>query len=107
MKGKDTYWNHNTAYHWWILEQIKPQDRVLDVGGGDGLLVQKLSPVCRQVTGIDPHGSSAARAGERVAGVPNASIRNISFEACEATPAFFDVIVLVASLHHMDFTSSI
>lgn len=81
MKGKGAYWNHNTAYHRWILQHIKPPDRVLDVGCGDGLLVQKLSPVCQQVTGIEPHRPSAERAGERVAGVPNASIQNVSFGA--------------------------
>ena len=99
---KDTYWTHNTAYHKWILKHINNGDYVLDVGCGDGLLVQKIAKICRQVTGIEPHLSSALRARERLENVKNAYVENISFEEYYAESNAFDVIVFVASLHHMD-----
>ena len=49
------YWNHNAAYHPWLVG-IAAEHRgdVLDIGCGDGLLAQRLAPVSRSVTGIDP-----------------------------------------------------
>ena len=102
---KDEYWTHNTAYHKWILKQICDSDRVLDVGCGDGLLVQKIAKICSQVTGIEPHIPSALRARERIKNVKNASIESISFETYSADSSTFDVIIFVASLHHMDLES--
>ncbi len=54
----NNYWNHNVAYHPWILKQIQPESRVLDVGCGDGLLVEKLAGIAGQVVGIEPHEQS-------------------------------------------------
>ena len=28
----DTYWNHNTAYHNWLLANVKSRNTVLNVG---------------------------------------------------------------------------
>lgn len=57
------YWNHNTAYHPWLLDiATKQEGDVLDVGCGDGLLAQRLAPVSRTVTAIDPDASSVLRA---------------------------------------------
>ena len=61
-------WNHNTAYHPWILEHARVSGRALDVGCGDGLLVSRLSPICAHVTGIDS-GPGRDRAGSDSAGV--------------------------------------
>ena len=104
---RDVYWTHNTAYHKWILEQINGSDHVLDVGCGDGLLVQEIAKICSRVTGIEPHIPSALRARERLKNVKNANIESISFEAYSANSGTFDVIVFVASLHHMDLESCI
>ena len=98
----DVYWTHNTAYHKWILKHVSLNDRVLDVGCGDGLLVQKLSKVCKHVTGIEPHIPSAEIAQRRVDDIENANIESISFEEYSANSGPFDVIIFVASLHHMD-----
>ena len=99
---KDGYWTHNTAYHKWILSHIGKNDRVLDVGCGDGLLVQKIAEICGQVTGIEPHIQSALNAKKRLVNVKNANIENISYEEYSADSSAFDVIIFVASLHHMD-----
>jgi hypothetical protein len=40
----DEYWNHNTAYHRWLLDiAARHYGEVLDVGCGEGLLVQLLA----------------------------------------------------------------
>ena len=103
----DVYWTHNTAYHKWILKHIATNDRVLDVGCGDGFLVQKISTLCRQVIGIEPHIPSAEIAQDRVKNAENASIEMMTFEEYPANPCSFDVIIFVASLHHMDLRSCI
>ena len=40
------YWNHNTTYHPWLqrIAAERPCQNILDVGCGDGLLLQRLTP---------------------------------------------------------------
>lgn len=98
----DAYWNHNSAYHGWILKHAKGRSRVLDVGCGDGLLVQKLSRICNRVVGIDPHGPCIEAAKRCLADTGNVSLIKTDFETYEESPNTFDLIIFVASLHHMD-----
>jgi 2-polyprenyl-3-methyl-5-hydroxy-6-metoxy-1,4-benzoquinol methylase len=59
----DVYWNHNAAYHDKIVDAAtRRPGRVLDVGCGEGLLVQRLARVARHVTGVDPDATAIARA---------------------------------------------
>ena len=53
-RGMAEYWNHNSAYHPWLIP-IAAQHcgDVLDVGCGEGLLAQRLAPVLRSVTAAD------------------------------------------------------
>jgi|GEM_PF-3961719 len=69
---RDPYWNHNTAYHPWILSQLRPGMRVLDVGCGDGLLAAKLAAAGCRPTGLEPDAAAFARAAARLGGVPTA-----------------------------------
>lgn len=98
----DSYWNHNTAYHGWILRRAAGKERALDVGCGDGLLVKRLSGVCTSVLGIDPHQPSVRRGQARLAGVENARVCAADFQSFQTPPGSFDLIVFAASLHHMD-----
>ncbi len=98
----ESYWNHNTAYHKWILSQVKGENKILDVGCGDGLLVYRLVSVCNQVIGIDVHAPSIKKAKQRLNNIKNASIEKIGFEKFKGEPNSFDGIIFVASLHHMD-----
>lgn len=98
----DTYWNHNVAYHKWLLSQVKGRNAVLDVGCGDGFLIQKISKVCDKAIGIDIHAPSIQRAKQRLNNTENASTIEVRFEDFNGEPGSFDAIIFVASLHHMN-----
>lgn len=73
-------WDHNSAYHPWILDHARETGgRALDVGCGDGLLVSRLSLLCDQVTGIDSDPAAIARATARTAGRGNTRLLLGSF----------------------------
>jgi SAM-dependent methyltransferase len=96
-------WNHNDHFHGWILRKL-PQHRhaALDVGCGRGLLVERLVDHFALVHGIDVDEGMAASAAARVARHPRATIRRGSFEDVERVGAGFDLVTMVAVLHHLD-----
>lgn len=97
------YWNHNTAYHRWIFKCIgKDNRRILDVGCGEGLLVNRLLPRASLVIGIDPDPETIKRAEFRLPDKANALFETTDFLSYKAEPGSFDAIVFVASLHHMN-----
>ena len=103
-----SYWNHNTAYHPWLLRIVaeQPRSRVLDVGCGDGLLPEKLAPLADAVVGLEPDPATARRAAERLAHLPHVRVERETF--AEHTPSTrYDVVIFVASLHHMDLTAAL
>jgi len=75
---------------------------VLDVGCGDGLLVERLAKVSRSVTGIDRDERSLRDAEVRTAQIANARVLLADFTTFEAPPASFDLVTFVAALHHLD-----
>ena len=102
------YWNHNTAYHPWLVA-IAAEHRgdVLDVGCGDGLLAQRLAPVSRSVTGIDPDPAAIGRAADRLASHRHVAISQVDFQDYQPGARRFDLITFVASVHHMDLRASL
>ena len=100
MSTSPSYWNHNTAYHQWILRRLGRRSRVLDVGCGDGLLLERLAPTVDRVVGLEPDPATADRARERVADLPTVDIVQQGFLDYRPT-APFDGVVFVASLHHL------
>ena len=104
----DTYWNHNAAYHPWLVKIAeKHSGDVLDIGCGEGLLAQRLAQVSRTVTAIDPDPSAVRRAQARVGDHPGVMLSQSTFDGFEAGGRRFDLITFVASLHHMDLRSSL
>lgn len=103
-----TCWNHNSAYHPWLLGIVagQPRPRVLDVGCGDGLLLERLAPLADAAVGLEPDSATARRAAERVAHLPHARVEKESF-ADHSPEHPYDVIIFVASLHHMDLTAAL
>ena len=102
------YWNHNTAYHPW-LTGIAGEHRgdVLDVGCGDGLLVERLAPVSRSIVGIDSDPGAVRRARDRLCGRANVSISEHAFHAFDPGDVRFDLITFVATIHHMDLRGTL
>ena len=103
----DEYWNHNTAYHPWLIGIAKRHNGdVLDVGGGDGLLADRLSRVSRSVTVLEPDSAAAQRAVTRLTGVADVAVEQTDLGRYESEERF-DLITFVASIHHMDLRASL
>lgn len=102
------YWNHNSAYHPMILAIARELNGdVLDVGCGEGLLVERLANVSRFVTGIDRDDQAVRQALVRTASLANATVVEADFTEFEVAPESVDLITLVAVLHHMDLESTL
>ncbi|OMC30754.1 SAM-dependent methyltransferase [Mycobacterium colombiense] len=98
----DDYWNHNTAYHPWLVDiASRRRGDVLDVGCGEGLLAARLAAVSRSVVGIDADPASVRRASQRLQAFGNASAELRRFEDVEQADRSFDLVTFVASLHHL------
>ncbi|EUA29317.1 methyltransferase domain protein [Mycobacterium intracellulare] len=98
----DDYWNHNSAYHPWLVGlAARRHGDVLDVGCGEGLLAQRLAPVSRSVVGLDADPISVWRAAQRLQPIGNASVEHARFEDLDGAERRYDLITFVASLHHL------
>ncbi|WP_067852242.1 class I SAM-dependent methyltransferase [Nocardia shimofusensis] len=96
------YWNHNTAFHPELVAAVPgPGARVLDIGCGDGLLLQRLSARAGSVVGIDPDEAAVVSARSRLAKTPGAEVLHGDFLRTEFGESPFDLITCVAALHHM------
>jgi len=102
------YWNHNVAYHPLMVAAARhrPGD-VLDVGCGEGLLVERLAAVSRTVRGIDCDEQAVARARARLSGLATATAEVADFMAMDVEPSTYDMVTMVASLHHLDLESAL
>jgi len=97
------YWNHNSAYHPMIVTIAKEiGGDVLDVGCGEGLLIERLAQVSRSVTGIDRDEQALAQARVRTATLANTTVLHADFMEIEAVADSYDLVTFVAVLHHLD-----
>jgi ubiquinone/menaquinone biosynthesis C-methylase UbiE len=106
----EKYWNHNTAFHEELVEDAKVRGgRVLDIGCGDGLLLQRLAPFSQHVIGIDPDSNAIERARERLAAMSNVSLISGDFLAMPVPPQeeLYTTVICVTTLHHMDLRSAL
>ncbi|UNK69295.1 class I SAM-dependent methyltransferase [Microbacterium sp. H1-D42] len=97
-------WSHNDAFSGFVLGQARAVRRVggrvaVDVGCGTGGLVARLAAVFPTVIGIEPDAETAAVAKRRLARTSDARIEQRAFGS--ESPETYDLIVFVASLHHM------
>lgn len=97
-------WSHNDAFTGAVLRHARAVRRgggatAVDVGCGTGNLVDRLASAMPRVIGIEPDGATAAIAAERFAGSQIVQIDQRPFG--DEQPASYDLIVFVASLHHM------
>ena len=100
-------WNHNTHYHSYLLRQIpRKVYRTLDVGCGLGLFTWKLAERSEVVDALDVDSAILTEASNRNT-APNISYLHADFLAADLPEAAYDVIVSIASLHHMDLEAAL
>jgi 2-polyprenyl-3-methyl-5-hydroxy-6-metoxy-1,4-benzoquinol methylase len=100
-------WNHNSHYHSYLLRQIpKRVYRTLDVGCGLGLFAWKLAERSEIMDAIDVDSAVLAKASI-LNPAPNISYLKADFLAVDLPQADYDVIVSIATLHHMDIEAAL
>jgi SAM-dependent methyltransferase len=98
-------WSHNDHFHEWILCHLPlVRARALDVGCGTGTLVGRLRDHFQEVVGIDADPAMAAAATARFADDPEVTIREQPFVDAAGS---FDLVTLVASLHHQPLEAAL
>jgi len=105
-----TYWNHNTAFHRELVEDAARRGgRVLDIGCGEGLLLEKLAARVGEVVGIDPDEGAVLRARKRLTSVGNATVIAGDFLRIPVPSEEdkFQTITCVATLHHMELEAAL
>jgi SAM-dependent methyltransferase len=103
-------WNHNEHFHGWILRNLPARRRsALDVGCGTGVLVAKLTSRFTDVTGVDADRGMVEAAGGRLAANTRATVRLTKFADFASTvdDGAFDLITMVAVLHHLDLRETL
>ena len=100
-------WNHNTHYHNHLLRQFpRKVYRALDVGCGLGIFAGKLAERSEVVDALDVDSTILTEASKRYT-APNIYYLHADFLAAELPEAAYDVIVSIASLHHMDLEAAL
>ena len=93
-------WSHNDHFHSWIIANLpEPCRSALDVGCGRGELVAALAAHVGRVMGNDIDQTMREQAAQRCAGLANVAITGDAWTDGEET---FDVVTMVAVLHHLD-----
>ena len=101
------FWNHNSNYYKWIKEELKEKINILDIGCGDGALVNYLSNPNRIITGIDVSKKCIDKANNY--NKKNDDIKFICsfFENFDSKNVLYDGIIFCATLHHMDMEKAL
>jgi 2-polyprenyl-3-methyl-5-hydroxy-6-metoxy-1,4-benzoquinol methylase len=100
-------WDHNSHYHSYLLRQIPRRiDRGLDVGCGLGFFARKLAEQSKTVAALDVDSAVLAEA-LRLNPAPNISYLKNNFLIADLPEANYDVIVSIATLHHMDIEAAL
>lgn len=86
-ESQDSYPNDLAEMASWVCDSTDPGMRVLEIGCGDGALVERLTAAGLIVLGVDPNAT------------PTANVRAIEVEDLDQEP--FDVVFASVSLHHL------
>jgi SAM-dependent methyltransferase len=101
-------WNHNTHYHKFLLDHLpEAHESALDIGSGLGLFSYKISSIFKEVLSLEPDQKSIDYSKTQYGGLPNVVYLNDSFMEYNFTDQKFDFVAAIASIHHMDFASSL
>jgi SAM-dependent methyltransferase len=98
-------WSHNDHFHPWITTHLPERRRsALDVGCGRGELAALLASRFEEVRGTDLDATMRAAAAARCAGLPHVGISDDRLTDLDGP---FDVVTMVAVLHHLDLRESL
>lgn len=98
-------WSHNDHFHSWIVANLpEPCRTALDVGCGRGELVAALAPHVESVIGNDVDQAMREQARQRCAGLPNVTITGDAWTNGEEA---FDLVTMVAVLHHLNVAEAL
>lgn len=98
------YRNHDVALHRRIVRDAALcGGNALDVGYGDGLLLARLTAVCRCAIGLETNGRIAARARRYLEQTPQAGVLldDITDLDLPQYIGTFETVTYVATLHHL------
>lgn len=100
-------WNHNSVYyHELVADAAERGGSALDVGCGDGELLELLAGVCERVVGVEEDPVAARAAADRVA--VSGTVICGDFMAAKSLPlAGFDTITCVACLQHLPLEAAL
>ncbi len=82
---------------------------MLDIGCGDGLLLQRIAPFAQRIEGIDPDVEIIKRAQARLAALSNVELTTDDFLAMQVPPQAerYQTVISVATLHHMELRAAL
>ena len=93
-------WSHNDHFHPWIVTRLPAaRGRALDVGCGRGELLATLAQHLDHVTGLDPDPEMRLASAGRCAGLDHVEVTDTPLHDLDGS---FDVVTMVAVLHHLD-----
>ena len=101
------FWNHNSNYYRWIKDQLKDKINILDVGCGDGSLINYLNNPNRNLTGIDIAQKCINKANSYNKKNDNINFICTSFEDFDTKNILYDGIIFCASIHHMNMEKAL
>lgn len=98
-------WSHNDHYHGWVVRHLpERRHRALEVGCGEGELLAKLAARFEEAHGTDLDSSVREVARRRCAVLDNVTVDATQLHELDGP---YDVITMVASLHHLEVTPSL
>ncbi|WP_236666572.1 class I SAM-dependent methyltransferase [Nocardioides baculatus] len=98
-------WSHNDHFHRWILSNLPARRRkALDVGCGQGGLVAALAPLFDTVVGNDADPAMCDDTADRCADLANVTIAGGDWAHLDGP---FDLVTMVAVLHHLDVDAAL
>lgn len=85
------------------LDAVAGRPRVLDLGCGNGALLQRLAPRVAGALGVDASAAMVERARSRVAGLSHVSIERVEGPRIPAPDDSFDVAISMLSFRYLDW----
>lgn len=90
----------------WLEQRLRAlggRPRVLDLGCGNGALLQRLAPRLGGALGVDASAAMVERARQRCAGLPHVHIERVQGPRIPADDDSFDVAISMLSFRYLDW----